>query len=759
MTRTAVSLLARPFLARPFLALALAGVLAAPLLAETAGDASLIDLTPVLEAPDALDAGAGPASDTGRNTGPARPAEIVSDAALTLPRYDRSGGVAEGGAGALPGDVLLPLHPEHPTLDGIVRLTGEVQSERFFVDLPIAGAARDVVLSYRIAINVLPDQSELLIRVNGTNLAPIHPDAFEGFEQVVLPGALLDAGRNEITVTVHHAHRIFCGPDATFAVWTEIDTDTSGVRLARADLPTDSSGLVMALRAQLALSGNMPVRLANPEDDALLVALTPRLAGLRDGAPVVLTPQSPYGVSEGAPQMARITVLPGTAPRAEVRRAADGALVLVVMVGPDGTPPDLDDLLPLPAPVPNIAALAPGPATTLRDLGFTQTEAFNRYSEQEITFGLPRDWLILASQKALLRLVYSFAGGLPEGALMLVKINGTTVRLLPLDREGGKVLPTLDIDFPARLLVPGANALTFVAIVPGDPPDMPCPPTSGPLMTIGAQSTLMVPPSPRMHMAGLAAPLVALRPDQVTPVSGDPSEAPTGDLLSALASALRPIAGTGRLEAASLTVTNGPGTERLNLEDLEISRRDLLRLFPVERPAPASGQVTPDAAPPEPERPGLLARARTMVTGTVTRFTRLAVPGDGALAPWLEGRQAEAMLFIPDDDAPEALWLMVRPETEPRRVAAILAQARLTAHGPRGRFSILTPKGTWESWHTTRTAPVLDEPLTMANFRHVAGNYASWSPLYFCAALLALTLVSACLALVFIVTTRGKRKR
>ena len=147
------------------------------------------------------------------------------------------------------------------------------------------------------------------------------------------------------------------------------------------------------------------------------------------------------------------------------------------------------------------------------------------------------------------------------------------------------------------------------------------------------------------------------------------------------------------------------------------------------------------------------------MVGGATVIYRLAVPGDGPLAPWLEGRTAEAVLFIPDDAAPHALWLLVNPQTDAGRMATILAQARLSAQGPKGRLSLLDADGKWESWHTTRTAPTLNEPLTIGNFRQVAGNYASWSPLYFTAVLLVLTLVSASLALVFIITTRGKRKK
>lgn len=727
-----------------------------PLAAQTAvtdGAPQVIDLSRVLEVPE--DAPTVEVAVPEETIEPVeRSVEVEDETLLTTPEYQRS--LTSDETAALTADVLLPLQSKNATLNGIVRITGEVQSEDFFVDLPVANSAQELVLSYRIAINVLPEQSQLHIRVNGTDLEPVRPTAFDGFEQLILPSSLLVAGRNEITVTAYQSHRIFCGPEATFAIWTEIDTNISGVRLARTELPVSPQGLRMALAAQVAVSGSLPTRFLENTSDRFLEDLAPRLAGLRDGSPVQLDQQPVYGVLNGPPQISRIIVLAGDgAPYAEVRRGSDDAIVLVLTEGLDGSMPDLNEVLPLPGVVQNTSLLTPGKTTTLRDLSFTQTEAFNRYSEQEVKFGLPDDWLVLASQKALLRLDYGFADGLPKSAILLVKMNETTVGLLPLDRNGGKTLPTLEIDFPARLLVPGANALTFAAIIPGDPPEMHCQPLSGPLLTIGAQSTILVPPSPKMRMAGLDRVMIAMRPDQVRTETDSVGSGDAAYTLKAtISAALRPVSETETIDGASLTVAYGVGLGPLDLEDLEITRRDLARLIPSERPNVPIVPATQDA-----DRGGVIDGLRTYYLNAAAWLGNLAVPGDGPLKPWLEDRQAEAVLFIPRDEEPEKLWLLVSPFAQPGRVAAILAQARMSPHGPKGRFAVLTPDGKWQNWRTTRTAPVLLEPLSVANFREVAGNYASWSPLYFCLVLMGLTFLSALVALVFIVTTRGIRRK
>jgi len=331
---------------------------------------------------------------------------------------------------------------------------------------------------------------------------------------------------------------------------------------------------------------------------------------------------------------------------------------------------------------------------------------------------------------------------------MLVKVNDTTVRLLPLDRDANKDRPLLDVGFPARLLRPGVNALTFVAIVPGDPANLPCPPINAPLLTIDPASTLEVPPSPRMVVPGLAAPLRALRPDQIVPpVSEAPFTAAQKDTLAALSSALRPITGTERQDAVSLTVARLANTPGLSLDLLGLQRRDLDRLL-----TPPTGTVAPEETPVV---SGLMASLRALPS----RLRQLALPGDPALTIWLDGRQASAALLAPDPDAPGDLWLVLGPGADPVKLAPLLAQARLQPDGPAGQVSILALDGRWHNWHDRTIAPVLAEPLGIANFRQVAGNYASWSPLYFGMVLLWLTLLSVALALIFVVTTRGRRKR
>lgn len=722
----------------------LAGLLAlmpgSPAAAQTAPDAGeppTIDFGPMLETLPAEEEEAPPEGDT----------------TVSVPEYTRpGGGVTPAAQDTEPRDILVPLQNPQETGDRLVRLSGEQARETLFVNVPVLSAVKALELSYRTSINVLPDRSQLVVRVNGSELPPIRPEAFEGFETVTLPHDLLVEGRNEITVTVRQAHRIFCGPDASFAIWTELDLNTSGIRVAPAELPLDPTGLAMGLSAQLARDGAIPVRVTDDMSSRVLQGLALRLGSLREGGPVMLSQRGLYETGRTEAALARITVLPGSSEPPEIRRGGDGAIVLAIG-SETGDLPDLDTVLPPTAAMPDIAGLPPGRATPLADLGFDQTTNFNRYGEQRLLFRLPDDWLMLSSRVAMLRLLYGFADGLPEGALMLVKVNGTTVRLLPLDSNGGRVQPELDIGFPAPLLTAGPNELVFETIVPGDPPDLPCPAFDGPILEILTDSTLWVPQTPQMDFAGVRAPLTSLRPDQIGFAQGSQDGASAAELGRALESALRPLAGFEMREGAQLTVASVAGAQSPPLAELGLGRRDLEAVFQPPRPEALTEPVTaPGFAGGW--RDSLDAAAR----GTARWIRDLALPGDPPLADWIRGRSGVAVLMMPETAQPDAIWLLVGAQSDPPSLAGALARARVAPHGPEGRFALLTADGTWESWQPSGVAPRLKEPLTPANFRQVAGNYASWAPLYFVAGLFALTLVSVMLALVFVITTRGRRK-
>lgn len=497
------------------------------------------------------------------------------------------------------------------------------------------------------------------------------------------------------------------------------------------------------------------MRIAHADSERVIRQLAKRLAGATGLHAFEIKPESPYAVADPLPSIARITVIEGLPEPVRVAQGADGAVVLVLVVDPSSSEdlPDLDFVLPPAAPAEDIGQLEPGVTTSFADLKFTETNAYNHYSENRLLFRLPDDWLMLSSAQALIELTYSFAPGLPADSLILVKVNDTTVRLLPLETGGGEVLAPLDIGFPANLLNPGPNELNFVSIVPGDPADMSCPASEQPLATILEDSTLTVEATPKMALVGLRSALTSMGADDVRFI-GTASDGSQGDEQAlALASALRPITGRRPGQSGSLSVVSDQALDEVPIAGLHLSRRDLERVLLAPTPA----------TEPQEERSMFRILPDRALSDGIRRvsasLSNLAKPGEGSLAEWIDGRHGQAVLLLPDADAPNDLWLITAADSDPVQVADAVARARTSPYGPKGRISVLTEEGAWQSWQDASAPPVLLEPLTLRNFRAISGTYASWSPLYFVAILFAFTIMSVMAALTFVVTTRGKRKR
>lgn len=649
------------------------------------------------------------------------------------------------------------------TGETVVRLSGEQADSTLDLFLPEGAPPREIRLSYRMSINSLPEASSLRLVVNGVPTEPIAPDAFEGFTEAVFATQALVPGRNSVKIEVNQSHRIYCGPDASFAIWLEVDLQQSGVVIPadaamRQATNADAAAL---LAAQAARPEGIALRLAPGTDPGAVAALARRLAALSPGSSPAMREQTVWEpVNADSPHAARIIVEPGTSPSTQVLRGGDGALVLRIVHGlPDGADTPLPDLTPF---LPVVAAaqtgrpmLEPGVPMALFDLGREDIERKGHYIKEDVMFRLPRDWLVLGPQVAEMELVYGFADGLPKGSLLLVKANGTTIQLLPMDRNGGEILPPLDIRFKAALLQPGPNSMTFEAIIPGDPPDLPCPTITAPTLRVMADTLLQVPETPSMQFSGMENVLPRLDGADLREAETGIASGLTEADLFPLAAMLDRVVPEEPQGDEGLTVLSYPELDRLRLDELGLSRRDIETLL-APAPPPPPAPTRRGAAAQQPDEPSVIAE---WAKAGVAELTRLAGISNPPLSSWIQGRRAKLILVQPLSEEPDNLVLALGPTTSVADAATALANTRDMRGGPAGRVAILTEAGNWETWRPVTSYPVLLEPLTIGNLRFVLGTYASWSPLGFTIIMMALTLISVFFALVYVMTTRGHRKR
>lgn len=652
---------------------------------------------------------------------------------------------------------LAPLTPEDADWTG--RLVGDRASARFSLTMPPGAAAQALRIAMRSGIDVLPEASSLIVWVNGVALPAISPKATDAVGVIDIPADALRAGRNSIRIDALHHHRIYCGVAASFALWTQIDLSQSGAVLPDFAPPADAEGFRLAMLRQFASNAPLEIRAApGVSREAMLAAgvAAARAAGAT-GAGLRFT--SVWAPSGGGAAHARIVIAPGPRDAADVRRGGDGALVLrLVLAGdaPEALTARLAEMLPPRGEPGDVALLDPGAAQSFMSLGAETVALSGRFARRALRFRLPEDWLTLTTRPARLSLRYTASDALPQGARMTVRLNGTAIQLLPLDRaaQQGVVGPSsVDIDFQAQLMQAGVNLLEFEALAPGDPPDMPCAAPIGDVVTIDAASTLLAPASPRMTLPGMAEAVRAIDGARLATIGEIDGAGGTGLARLALMQPLAGAASPARLTIMSAADATPPQPNALGLSRAQI----VAALTPLaeQRPPRTQEAVAPGAA-------SRLVDGRAMLDAVLSWTEQLDErPQERGLAleVWLERTRGVAMLLQPVAGDPLDLWLVLAPGADLAAVATALDDARRAGRSPAGRISVLGGDGAWRNWFDPTDGPALREPLSLANARDTAGNYASWSPVAFTMGGVGAVWASALVGVALVRVTREAGKR
>lgn len=673
----------------------------------------------------------------------------------------RGTSVSNLGTPALVMSPLRPLRAQGRAAGGAIRFDGETRNLEFMLYVPDPTLARGFRISTLSSINVLPERSSFQVWVNDTLIGGGRLDNFTEFGAVDLPvGATLLRGQNHVRIELIQYHRIYCGPEASFALWSDIDLTASGVILDAQDVPPGPDAFLMGL-AGAASQGGVEVRgvhMLADQREAWISLITSRLTNVVAGDPLTFRFTDYWSVIGEGRSMARITFLPGTANRVSFRTAGDGAQVMVVEFVPDAAPsglPEFDTHFPLTAPVAQPQTISTERRVAFAEFGMRDVLVSDRYARIEERFRLPNDFVVLTAAKAEFRLTYRYAPELPRGSALLIHVNGENVRLLPLRGEGGRLIDDFPVRFQASLLRAGVNTVGFEVMVPGDPADLPCPSRSGPIVEIDALSTIQVPYSPSMYLPDMQLAFAALGPNSLR-LNDMTARAFSAEDVTTLSSALI----LGRSPDISLPAT----MNLIALEDLGslpvgnflISRRAiedvLLGRAETDDRQFAAGLVRSAAGR---DSAMALGGVWDWMARTAAEALQWVHPRSGLLLnSWLSEQRGQAILMQLDYARPEQLWLLRAPSSDIGAIASAFAAARTVSDGPRGQVAILGLDGQWHSWVAPDRQPILLEPINSRNLRHVLGNFVSAMPIKYVTGLLFLALVSALFALRLVISTR-----
>ena len=270
--------------------------------------------------------------------------------------------------------VVSPLRPvaaRGRPAGSAIRFDGERRTLDFALFIPQPDQVRAIRVSTMSSINVLPERSHYRVYVNGTMVGEGQLENFTGFGTIDFPlgEASVMPGQNDVRIELVQYHRIYCGPEASFALWSDIDLANSGAVLASAEGISGQEGFMMGLAAAAATGAGIEIRGAaglGEQREAWVSDITQRISGALGGDPIPFRFTEYWSVQGAARSAARITFLPSAANRVTFRVAGDGAHVMVVEFVPGEQPralPVFDTVLP------RLAEQAPAHADRHPDAG------------------------------------------------------------------------------------------------------------------------------------------------------------------------------------------------------------------------------------------------------------------------------------------------------------------------------------------------------------------------------------------------------
>ena len=666
---------------------------------------------------------------------------------------------------------LRPIAARGRPAGSALRFDGERRTLDFALFVPDPSAMHALRVSTLSSINVLPERSTYRLFVNDTFAGEGRLDNFSDFGSVDFPvgPALVLPGQNHVRIELVQYHRIYCGPDASFALWSDIDLATSGAVLNSAVGVSGQDGFMMGLAAAAAIGTGIEIRGAEALGDyrdGWIEQITQRISAALGGDPIPFRFTEYWSVQGASRSASRITFLPGLQNRVSFRVAGDGAQVMVVEFQPGQRPhalAEFDTLLPQAAVTTQPILIATERPVAFSEFGFETTEVRDRYAMIEQRFRLPDDYVVLTNAKAEIALDYIYVNDLPAGSMLLVHVNGRNIRLLPLVGEGGALIEQFPVRFEARLLRAGINTLGFEVMIPGAPADLPCPAAESAFLAIGQSSTIATPYSPSMYLPDMHLAFAGLVPQsvQVNDMTGRAFDA--NDVVTLRAA----LSGGARADAATLNTR----LNLLSLDDLgsvpmggyQFSRRALESVLIAQAPIAGLTVAPPQHALMQLQERGESTAALSrgwdwLQSGFETALQWMNPRSGQLLDQWLTEQHGQAVLLQLDPSRPNQLWLVRAPGSNAAAIASAIVAARSTNEGPRGQVSVLDHDGRWQSWVAPDRQPLLLEAVSLGNVRFVLGNFVSAMPIRYVVGVFFLALISALFALRLVIATREHRQ-
>lgn len=397
----------------------------------------------------------------------------------------------------------LPVVAKAPTLWG----------EFDYISWPIFVTAADMSNTVRVSItfqnaaSVMPENSQISLYVNGTKVAAstLQSPATPGTLAADLPAAVLTAGYNALTVIVHQHHRVDCSAEATYELWTRIDTARSfieyGGNKQRVSAMRDIAGMPLdqnqALPIRLHFPDNQPfeaagersqrylrtvqeaaivrgthktdVQVANPDNTGLHQPGLDLFAGTVAELQATSTLARLYDFSTIEARVA------GASTNALFMTSRDSRRTLMFKANEIATRDDAfakfseKPIVGSPAgeqlAKAELSRALENTSVSMRELGFIENEFIGRRFNGKFGFELPSDFFPGSYDEISLHLFGMHMDGLKQGQRLLIRINGQSEVSLPLTHRRAGVFEDKIVQLELARFKPGYNEIEMEAFV------------------------------------------------------------------------------------------------------------------------------------------------------------------------------------------------------------------------------------------------------------------------------------------------------
>jgi len=374
---------------------------------------------------------------------------------------------------------LFPTWGQREIENGRLLIQGEEVNVGFDVNLlDEPQRASRLILEHQSGVDLLPERSRIEVIVNNRSIGALQLGAFnqERRSEFTIPADVLQRGRNEVVLRGYQLHRVICGPQAGWELWTAIDLAGSGIIGVGDAAPTgqlSTSQLGQIIEQVTSTDRAIPVRFASQPSSAEDLG---GAIGFASWVGATLYHRTPVFVWQNGPVSddVQVVVDPERMDPISVQRASTGRVTITLgRIDSAGIITLLDDSVEQQGDG-RVVGTSTGQVSAA-ELGLSDYDIRVHRSVYNLSFRLPSNVVIENDIRGDLILDAAYAAGMPAEAQFTFLVNGVPVRTRPLDNPQGEIIESERHPIPFRLLNGGINTISVVTSIPAANPDAACP--------------------------------------------------------------------------------------------------------------------------------------------------------------------------------------------------------------------------------------------------------------------------------------------